>query len=460
MLSSTISLAPFESRRPTAVDDYADGNPPMTLVPPDFLVPLLARPVAILGGGVSGQAVRELLALLGAREEIFDEQHGIGMARSFTLAVAKRHPLVVFSPGFSPGHAWLQTARAAGCTCLGELDFASLFWRGRIIAITGTNGKTTLTEFLTHALTASGEDAYAVGNVGFPFSRLLTIKRAPGEDSVALCEVSSFQAETLGHFRADAALWTNFAEDHLERHPGLAAYFAAKWNLIARTRAGAVFAGTSVQRFAREFGRKLPPEAGVSSEGAAPDPQLEGTIFARYPQHENFLLARAWWRHDGRSEGALYAAARTFTLGRHRLTRIGELQRVSFWNDSKATNFHAVEAALATFAAPVHLIAGGRAKGGDLLAFIQRIAGRTKHVWLIGETRTVLAAFCAAQHVPHTVCGTLEKAVHGANAAARPGDNIVLSPGFASFDMFRGYADRGIQFEKLVSNLGATSTFQ
>jgi UDP-N-acetylmuramoylalanine--D-glutamate ligase len=133
---------------------------------------------------------------------------------------------------------------------------------------------------------------------------------------------------------------------------------------------------------------------------------------------------------------------------------------VSFWNDSKATNFHAVEAALATFAAPVHLIAGGRAKGGDLLAFIQRIAGRTKHVWLIGETRTVLAAFCAAHQVPHTVCGTLEKAVHGANAAARPGDHIVLSPGFASFDMFRGYADRGIQFEKLVSNLGATSTFQ
>jgi UDP-N-acetylmuramoylalanine--D-glutamate ligase len=460
MLSSTISLAPFESRRPTAVDDYVDGNPSMTLVPPDFLVPLLARPVAILGGGVSGQAVRELLALLGAREEIFDEQHGIGTARDFTLAEAKRHPLVVFSPGFSPGHAWLQAARAAGCTCLGELDFASLFWRGRLIAITGTNGKTTLTEFLTHALTVSGEDAYAVGNVGFPFSRLVTLKRDPGEDSVALCEVSSFQAETLRHFRPDAALWTNIAEDHLERHPGFVAYFAAKWNLFERTRDGAVFAGTSVQRFAREFGRKLPPEAGVSSEGAAPDPQLEGTIFARYPQHENFLLARAWWRHDGRPESALYAAARTFTLGRHRLTRIGELQRVSFWNDSKATNFHAVEAALATFAAPVHLIAGGRAKGGDLLAFIQRIAGRTKHVWLIGETRTVLAAFCAAHQVPHTVCGTLEKAVHGANAAARPGDHIVLSPGFASFDMFRGYADRGNQFEKLVSNLGATSTFQ
>jgi len=141
---------------------------------------------------VSGQAVRELLALLGAREEIFDEQHGIGR-RGLHVGRGRRHSLVVFSPGFSPGHAWLQTARAAGCTCLGELDFASLFWRGRLIAVTGTNGKTTLTEFLTHALTTSGEDAYAVGNVGFPFSRLITFKRDADEDAVALCEVSSFQ---------------------------------------------------------------------------------------------------------------------------------------------------------------------------------------------------------------------------------------------------------------------------
>jgi len=460
MPTSTLSATPLKSRRLAVFGDYAGSNPPMALLPPDFLEPLLQRPVAILGGGVSGQAVRELLAQFGAQAGFFDEKSGSGAAQVFTTAEAKQHPLVIFSPGFTPGHAWLQTARAAGCTCLGELDFASLFWRGRLIAITGTNGKTTLTEFLTHALAGAGEDAYAVGNVGFPFSRLITFKRDPGADSVAVCEVSSFQAETLQHFRADAALWTNFAEDHLERHPGLEAYFAAKWNLFERTRASAVFAGTSVQRFARRFGRRLPPEATVSSEGAAPDPQLEGTIFARYPQRENFLLARAWWRHDGRPESALYAAARTFNLGRHRLTRIGELHGVSFWNDSKATNFHAVEAALATFPAPVHLIAGGRAKGGDLFAFIQRIANRTKHAWLIGETRTALAAFCAAHHVPHTVCGTLEEAVRGAYAAAQPGDPVVLSPGFASFDMFRDYADRGNQFEKLVSNLGTTSTFQ
>jgi UDP-N-acetylmuramoylalanine--D-glutamate ligase len=432
----------------------------MTLSPPDFLVPLLQHPVAVFGGATSGAAVATLLTQLGARSEVFDERPDIGTAHSFTAAEAASHRLVVFSPGFAPGHAWLQTARAAGCTCLGELEFGALFWPGRILAVTGTNGKTTLTEFLTHALVAEGEDVYGVGNIGFPFSRLITFKRDAGVDSIAVCEVSSFQAETLRHFRADAALWINFAEDHLERHPGMRAYFLAKWNILAHTRPGAVFAGSSVQRYAIEFGQTLPAAAGVASEGAAPDPRLQGTVFASYPQRENFLLALAWWRHDGRPESRLYAAARTFKTGRHRLIRVREMRGVTFWNDSKATNFHAVEAALSTVPAPVHLIVGGRAKGGDLAAFVRRIAPKVSHVWLIGETRPVLAALCAGQQVPHTVCGSLEEAVHGAYAAARPGDHILLSPAFASFDMFRGYADRGDRFEKLVNNLGATSTFQ
>ncbi len=431
----------------------------MALTPPEFLAPLLQHPVAIFGGGVSGGAVRELFGLLGVRTTVFDQQAGLGVAQAYTRSDAAHYRLVVFSPGFVPDHPWLETARAAGSLCLGELDLAALFWRGRLVAVTGTNGKTTLTEFLTHALTAGGVDAYAVGNVGFPFSRLLTFKLDAAVDATAVCEVSSFQAETLQHFTPDATLWTNFAEDHLERHPDLAAYFAAKWNLVARTRAGGLFAGTSVQRQARAFGRELPPESGVASEGAAPDPRLEGTVFERYPQRENFLLAQAWWRHAGRPESELYDAARTFALGRHRMTRIGDFHGVSFWNDSKATNFHAVEAALAAFSEPVHLIAGGKAKGGDLAAFVARIAPRTRHAWLIGDTRAVLAACCEAHGIPHTVCATLDEAVRGAYAAARPGDHILLSPAFASFDMFRSYADRGNQFERLVSSLGEAKHF-
>ena len=126
-----------------------------------------------------------------------------------------------------------------------------------------------------------------------------------------------------------------------------------------------------------------------------------------------------------------------------------------YWNDSKATNFHAVEAALAGFPAPVVLIAGGKGKGGDLAGFVHRIAPRVKHIVLIGQTSEELAFHCATFRVAHTRCGTLAEAVQRAAELAQAGDQVLLSPAFASFDMFQGYADRGEQFEKLVRALGA-----
>lgn len=426
----------------------------MLLVTPDFLAPRLAQPVAILGGGVSGQGVGALLTALGATGKIYDDK-----GAEFTAAAARQHALVIFSPGFAPEHAWLARARAAGAECLAELDFASLFWRGQIIAITGTNGKTTLTEFLAHALRSIGREAHTTGNIGHPFSRLVAEQRGGQPEAFAICEVSSFQAETLRHFQADATLWTNFAEDHLERHPGLESYFSAKWNLVARTKRerGMVFAGTSVQRFAQKFDRPLATAAGVATEAQPPDPQLAGTVFADYPQRENFLLAAAWWRAMGLAEAALYAAARNFRLGRHRCSRVIEHAGITFWNDSKATNFHAVEAAVTGFSAPVVLIAGGKPKGGDLAGFVHRIAPRVKHAVLIGEASGELAFHCSAFRVAHTTCGSLSEAVRRAAELAEPGEHVLLSPGFASFDMFRNYEDRGDQFEALVRELTATT---
>jgi len=428
----------------------------MSLRIPEILNPLLGYPVAVLGGGVSGRAVLALLEKIEAEGVIFDEKQP-GMRADFTPIDAAAHRLVVYSPGFRPDHRWLETARASGCVCLGELDFAALFWRGTVIAITGTNGKTTLTEFLTHALCHVRRDARATGNVGYSFSQLVIDEEGGVFDALAVCEVSSFQAETLVHYRADATLWTNFAEDHLERHPGLRAYFDAKWRLLDRTIGGIVLVGSSVQRYAAEFGRALPAEACVATEDQPADVLLSGTIFDQYPQRENFLLAAAWWRQAGLAETELYAAAHTFKSGRHRLARVAVHDDVSFWNDSKATNFHAVEAALAGFASPVLLIAGGRAKGGDIAGFVRRIAPRVKHTFLIGETQHTLADACAAHHVLFTLCSSLEEAVQKAAENAVAGDAVLLSPGFASFDMFKSYEDRGDQFEKLVSNLRITS---
>ncbi len=422
----------------------------MPFTPPSSIAPLLARPVAVLGAGVSGQGVLLLLGAIGATGVLYDERAD-NTQRVFTATEAAAHGLVVFSPGFAPEHPWLNTARTAGCTCLGELDFASLFWRGEVVAVTGTNGKTSLTEFLGHALNTAGRRAHVTGNVGYPFSRFVVEQM--GKVDVAVCEVSSFQAETLQHLRPTATLWTNFAEDHLERHPGMPAYFAAKCRLLERTMRGGVFIGSSVQRYALVDGHRLPPVVNVATEAQPADIRLGGSIFASYPQRENFILAAAWWRQTGLPPSLLYTAAETFRLGQHRLTRVGEKGGVTYWNDSKATNFHAVEAALATFSAPVLWIGGGKAKGGDLGAFVGRIARHLKHAFLIGETQAALLAHCAEFRVAATACASLAEAVQKTRALASAGDHVVLSPGFASFDMFRGYDDRGRQFETLVENL-------
>jgi UDP-N-acetylmuramoylalanine--D-glutamate ligase len=427
----------------------------MSLLVPESLKPLLAHPVTVFGGGVSGQAVLALVAKLGGRGELFDEKQP-DARKFFTVHDAQAHRLVVFSPGFRPDHPWLEIARAHGCVCLGELDFSGLFWRGTVIAITGTNGKTTLTEFLTHALRTVGRNARATGNVGYPFAKLVAETDGGVFDAVAVCEVSSFQAETLVHFRADTAIWTNFAEDHLERHPALQAYFEAKWRLYDRTVGGIMLAGSSVQRYASEFGRVLPIEACIATEDQAADVLLAGTVFERYPQRENFILAAAWWSRAGLAEADLYAAAHSFQLGRHRFARVGTRDGVTFWNDSKATNFHAVEGALANFSAPVLLVAGGKFKGGDIPAFVARVAPKIKHAFLIGETKAGLAQACAERGVPATICASLADAVQRAAETAVSGDHVVLSPGFASFDLFKNYEDRGNQFEDIVNNLGAT----
>jgi UDP-N-acetylmuramoylalanine--D-glutamate ligase len=422
----------------------------MALSTPDFLGSRLAQPVAVMGGGVSGSGAIALLSRLGAKAVVYDRN-----GAEFTREAAAGHGLVVFSPGFTLHHPWLELARKSGCICMAEIDFASVFWRGRIVAVTGTNGKTTLTEFLARALTATGKRALAAGNIGLPFTQLVADEDGGAPDVTAICEVSSFQAEQLGHFYADGLLWTNFAEDHLERHPSMESYFTAKWELVLRTPPARFFAGSSVQRYAAQFGRSLPPSAGVPTEGQPADPQLAGTAFASYPQRENFILAAAWWRSEGLDETALLTAAKGFRPGRHRLSKVKTIDGVTFWNDSKATNFHAVEAALSGFGKPVVLIAGGRSKGGDLAAFVRRIAPRVAHVVLIGETTSALAAACEAIGVPHSACISLDDAVRAAATAAQPVGDVLLSPGFSSFDMFRNYEDRGDRFERSVADLRA-----
>jgi UDP-N-acetylmuramoylalanine--D-glutamate ligase len=413
------------------------------------------RPVAVLGYGVSGQAATALLRERGCGVEPYDERPGEGVRGAFGAEEARRHDLVVYSPGLRQDHPWLKAARAAGALCLGEMDFASLFWEGQLVAVTGTNGKTTLTEFLATALRRQGLAAVAAGNIGHPLSRLDELGAT--RDRVAVCEISSFQAEGLHFLKPQALLWTNFDEDHLDRYAATREYFAAKWNLVERLAQPLLFVGESVAKAAKELGYTLPAHAQVVSRHGAEKLVPADSVFAAYPQAENYLLARRYWETLGYPIEVLEETARAFSTRRHRLGRVAELDGVTFWNDSKGTNFHATLAALETFAGPIVWIGGGKSKGGDIPAFAGRVAGRVREAFLIGETASVLAGVFHQRGVPAVVCESLREAVERAHLAGRQSApcGVLFSPGFSSFDMFHDYAERGLAFEQAVLSLKA-----
>ena len=286
----------------------------MSLPIPSFLRPLFARPVAILGGGIVGRGLHALLTRINAADSfIYDPELSLGI--DFTPAAAAGHALVVFSPDFAPDHPWLLNARAAGCECMGELDFASLFWRGQIVAVTGNHGRSMLSEFLTHGLRSNGFAARRSCFRRYPLSQLVA-ERGGGSlavaEEIAVCEVSSAQAGTLRHLRVDATLWTGVANESDNFMIERSADFSAKWTLVACTAPGGFFADSSVQVSAARFGRPFPVQAAVATAQPSADCRLTDSIFATGPQRENFMLAAAWWRAVGLSADDLCAAARTF----------------------------------------------------------------------------------------------------------------------------------------------------
>lgn len=410
---------------------------------------LHAERAAVLGAGVSGRGAAALLRSQGAWVTLFDEKGGDNVDDEFTEADARRYKVVVYSPGFKPDHPWLALARAAGAQLYGELDFASLYWPGALVAVTGTNGKTTLTEFLVHALERAGADAFAAGNVGFPLSRFF--ENGGADHTVAVCEVSSFQAEDMRAFHPQAVIWTNFAEDHLERHGSMHDYFAAKFRLVEQLHRPRLFVGPSVAYWAQELGFALPAYTKVVDETKANAPQ--GSPFLQPPQRENFALARAYWEAEHMDGQLLEQAARSFKLPEHRLQLIAEIDGLRCWDDSKATNFHAAEAALLAMEGPVLWIGGGRRKGGDIAGFARRISRRIDRAFVIGEAALELKSAFKQDGVETILLPDLPTAVAEAWKHRPAQGNLLLSPGFSSHDQFSTYAERGDCFKRAVLSL-------
>ena len=410
--------------------------------------------IAILGMGVSGQAVADLAQARGDAVLTFDENVAADHT-DLTGADLAEVDRIVISPGLAANHPWRQSALASGKPCQGEIGYAAERWRGKIYGVTGTNGKTSLTQLLTAALCASGVEAVACGNIGTP---LASIAASPANttEAVAVCELSSFQAELSEGLQLDALAWTNFAPDHLDRYENLKEYFMAKWSLTTRLKPGAPFVyGAELGAVMESFGVNA---EGKMSDAEAMDPAglPDDSVFLRSPQKANLALAQALWEALDADAAALRRAAAEFKVPAHRLQIVATLEGVTFWNDSKATNFHAVGAALdAMPEGAVVWVGGGRAKGEDLAMLVEYLMDRVTHTCVYGECSPSLCDALEDSGISVYHATDCEDAVREAAGVARAEApaHLLFSPGFASFDAFASYAERGKYFNSVVLSL-------
>lgn len=414
----------------------------------------MKQTIAIFGAGQSGRATRRLAQSLRHATVIFDEG-GQGDAAAFAEADLGRFDSFVFSPGFAADHPWRRLVSESGRRCLSEIAYAAPHWRGLLVGITGTNGKTTLTQLLADACGAIGPSSLAAGNIGYPLADAV-LSAANQIGAYAVVEISSFQAELSQTLRLDGLIWSNFAEDHLDRYTSMDAYFTAKAQLLNCLKPDAHrILGPSVVSWMERHGWSCEEYRPAEEATALPDQLHAGSIFRRFPNTENFQLAAAWWTRSGLPVDALICAANKFTPAPHRLALVAEWDGVRFWDDSKATNFHAALAAIKAIDAPIIWIGGGRAKGGDLQSFARSVAAGADVAVLYGEVAEALAEAMHDQSVRTVRCHQFSDAVHLAAAisAETKMANVVLSPGFASFDQFDSYRARGKMFTDLVLGL-------
>jgi UDP-N-acetylmuramoylalanine--D-glutamate ligase len=407
--------------------------------------------VAVFGAGVSGQAARRLAHALELEVCLFDEA-GHGDSDDFAQDRLSEFDLFIFSPGFAARHPWRMLAERSGRPCYSELGFAAINWRGKLLGVTGTNGKTSITSFLCAALQKAGKKAAEAGNIGTPLSDVV-LSEVNQVETIAVCEISSFQAELCTGLAFDGLIWSNFAEDHLDRYDSMSEYFAAKSQLFKclKDNAPSVL-GTDVVQFAPQM------MAGHGSITVDRDCAVElepESPFQIEPQRTNFALVSALWQALELPVDALVAVGNSFQLPEHRLNLVTTWGDVSFWNDSKATNFHAAAAAVNAMHGTLFWIGGGSGKGGDLGSFARLIAPKINMAFLYGEVAGSLATSLRAQNAKVEIHADFVATVQAATRAAIEHSPaiVLLSPGFASFDQFSSYSARGKTFISTVFSL-------
>jgi UDP-N-acetylmuramoylalanine--D-glutamate ligase len=438
--------------------------------------------VTVAGAARSGIAASELLASRGARVTLSDLQQEIAGAETLTRSGVRLElgghrtetftsaDLVVTSPGVPPDQPVLVAARQHGVPIIGELELASRWLRGRIVAITGTKGKSTTTALTGRILEAAGFKVTVGGNIGAPLSAQVSDSTP---ETVHVVEASSFQLEQIDTFHPWIAVLLNFSADHLDRHPNVEAYGAAKARVFENQAADdwAVInaddpAVLELARKARAktwlFGRRAPIERGtVVEDGWIVDKRTEtrvrlvplDAIHLLGPHLVDDVMAAATvGAIAGAAPAAMTAAVESFRGLEHAMELVAEIDGVRFVNDSKATNVEAALRSIESFESGLVPIVGGRFKGGDLRVLREPLKARARAVVAIGEAAPLVRAALMGAIEVHDA-GSLEDAVRQAFALARPAGVVLLAPACSSFDMFRDYADRGRRFKENVRKL-------
>jgi len=383
-------------------------------------------------------------------------------ASGAALAALSGAGTLIKSPGV-PQHAPLvAAARARGVPVLGELELAWRLVGNEFVAVTGTNGKTTTTEWIGHIHREAALPAVVVGNVG---TAATSLAGSVSPDATVVCEASSFQLEDTRAFAPEVAVLLNLEPDHLDRHSSYPEYVAAKLRIFANQ--GNDDVAVAPEDLGVEdlggCGRRLTFGAGVGAQLSdragqiwwGDEPLLAAGEISLPGGHNraNAMAAAAACLARGIEADAVATGLRTFAGVAHRLELISIADGVAFVNDSKATNIASTIVALRSYAGGVHLIAGGRGKGQDFSALAPVVARRCGAVYLIGEASAQLASALAASGVAIRECGDLERAFGNATAAAGPGDTGLLSPACASYDQYRDFEARGAHFRALVQAL-------
>jgi len=441
--------------------------------------------VLVVGLGKSGVASALFLRSKGARvtvsdtkpeEQLKDEIPAL-LDQGITLETGghgertfRGQDLIVVSPGVPFDAPQLAQARALGEPVIGEVELAGQFLPGRIVAITGSNGKTTTTSLVGEIVASGGFRTVVGGNIGTPAISLIE-QATP--DTIAVLEVSSFQLEAIQTFRPHIAVILNITPDHLDRHRTFAAYTDAKARIFENQQgddfavlnaddptAAALANRTHAQVF--WFSRKKEVKHGAWVEEGRimfrnSSGQQEVMLASDIPLKgahnlENVLAAICVGALLECEPGKIREAVQNFRAVEHRLEYVATVGGVEFYNDSKATNVDATIKALESFPANLHLILGGKDKGSDYTVLNDLLRRRVKRVYTIGAAAAKIESqIKGAAEIVHSE--TLEHAVKQAAAAAQPGDVVLLAPACASFDQFRNYEHRGKVFKETVKNL-------